>query len=344
MTFLWPELLWLLALVPVLVAAYLLILRRKRKAALRYASLSMVRQAMGAGQSVRRHLPPLLFLLALTTMILAVARPAAVMTLPSQYETIILAMDVSGSMRAKDVAPDRLTASQEAAKAFVSQQPRTTRIGVVAFAGTASLVQPPTNNREDILSAIDRFQLQRATAIGSGILVSLKTIFPDLEVDLRSSNPRRDMARDATRGAQDKPAAKAVAPGSFGSGVIVLLTDGQNTAGPDPIEAAKLAADRGVRVYTVGVGTPNGEILVGEGWSMRVRLDEDTLKQVANITRAEYFYAGNAVDLKKIYQVLNSRFVLEKKETEITALFSAAAAFTVLLAGLLSLLWFNRIL
>jgi len=346
-TFLWPELLWLLALVPVLVAAYVLILRRKRKAALRYASLSMVKQAMDAGQSVRRHLPPLLFLLALTTMILAVARPAAVMTLPAQYETIILAMDVSGSMRAKDVAPDRLTASQEAAKAFVAQQPRTTRIGVVAFAGTASLVQPPTNNREDIYSAIDRFQLQRATAIGSGILVSLKTLFPDLEVDLRSSNPRRDMAREATRGpfgAPEKPAAKPVPPGSFGSGVIVLLTDGQNTAGPDPIEASKLAADRGVRVYTVGVGTPNGEILVGEGWSMRVRLDEETLKQVANITRAEYFYAGNAVDLKKIYQVLNSRFVLEKKETEITALFSAAAAFTVLLAGLLSLLWFNRIL
>jgi Ca-activated chloride channel family protein len=347
MTFLWPELLWLLALVPILVGVYILVVRRKRKAALRYASLTMVREAIGAGQTLRRHVPPLLFLLALTTMILAVARPAAVMTLPAQYEIIILAMDVSGSMRAKDVAPDRLTASQEAAKAFVGAQPRTTRIGVVAFAGTASLVQPPTNNREDILAAIDRFQLQRATAIGSGILVSLKTIFPDLEVDLRSSNPRRDMARDAPRGpfgAPDKPAPKPAAPGSFGSAVIVLLTDGQNTAGPDPIEAAKVAADRGVRIYTVGVGTPNGEILVGEGWSMRVRLDEETLKQVSNITRAEYFYAGNAVDLKKIYQVLNSRFVLEKKETEITALFSAVAALTALLSALLSLLWFNRIL
>jgi Ca-activated chloride channel family protein len=285
-------------------------------------------------------------------MIVAVARPAAVMRLPSQHETIILSLDVSGSMRAKDVEPDRITAAQNAAKTFVNEQPRSTRIGIVAFAGTASLVQAPTQNREDLHGAIERLQLQRATAIGSGILVALKAIFPDVDFDLRSSNPRVKSATPPPYNGPlygkapqaDKAPPKAVAPGSYKSAAIILLTDGQATTGPDPIEAARMAAERGVRIYTVGVGTPNGEILVGEGWSMRVRLDEETLKQIANITGAEYFYAGTALDLKKIYQSLNSRFVLERKETEITALFAAAAAFTVLLSALLSLLWFNRIL
>jgi Ca-activated chloride channel homolog len=352
-TFLWPEFLWLLALVPLLVAAYVLILRRKRKAALRYASLTMVKEAMGAGQRLRRHVPPLLFLVALVIMIVAVARPAAVVRLPSQHEIIILSLDVSGSMRAKDVEPDRITAAQNAAKTFVNEQPRSTRIGIVAFAGTASLVQPPTQSREDLHAAIERLQLQRATAIGSGILVALKAIFPEVDFDLRSSNPRVNPAITSRPlngplggppGVPDKAPPKPVPPGSYKSAAIILLTDGQATTGPDPIEAARMAAERGIRVYTVGVGTPNGEILVGEGWSMRVRLDEETLKQIANLTGAEYFYAGTAVDLKKIYQSLNSKFVLERKETEITALFAAAAALTVLLSALLSLLWFNRIL
>jgi Ca-activated chloride channel family protein len=354
MTFLWPEFLWLLLLVPLLVAIYVLILRRKKKTALRYASLTMVKEAMGAGPRFRRHVPPLLFLLALIVMIVAVARPAAVVRLPSQHEIIILALDVSGSMRAKDVEPDRMTAAQNAAKTFINEQPRSTRIGIVAFAGTASLVQPPTQSREDLHAAIERLQLQRATAIGSGILVALKAIFPDVDFDLRASNPRLNAAGPQGRPGPlagplvpppaDKSTPKPVPPGSYKSAAIILLTDGQATTGPDPIEAARMAAERGIRVFTVGVGTPNGEILVGEGWSMRVRLDEETLKQIANLTGAEYFYAGTAVDLKKIYQSLNSRFVLEKKETEITALFAAAAALTVLLSALLSLLWFNRIL
>ena len=190
MTFLWPELLWLLALVPVVVGVYVLLLRRKHRLAVRYASLAMIRDAMGADNRFRRHVPPLLFLIALTLMLVAIARPAAVVTLPSQHEIVILAMDVSGSMRAVDVKPNRLTAAQEAARAFINDQPHNVRIGVVSFAGTAAVVQPPTENREDLLAAIDRFTLQRGTAIGSGILVSLKTIFPDVEFDLGRSNPR----------------------------------------------------------------------------------------------------------------------------------------------------------
>ena len=351
MTFLWPELLWLLLLVPLLVAGYFLVLRRKKRQALRYASLGMVREALGARQRFRQHVPPLLFLLALMILVVAIARPSASLTLPSQHETIILAMDVSGSMRAADVEPNRIGAAKAAARAFVEAQPSSARIGVVSFAATASVVQPPTRNREDILAAIDRFQLQRGTAVGSGILVSLKTIFPDVEFDLRASNPRDnsrgtplDKAGTSDKNAAGKTAAKTVPPGSYTSAAIILLSDGQTTTGPNPIEAARMAADRGVRVYTVGIGTPNGEILGAEGWSMRVRLDEEALKNIADITHAEYFYASNAPDLKKVYESLNSRLTLETKQTEITALVAAAAAILSLVSALLSLLWFNRIL
>jgi Ca-activated chloride channel family protein len=345
--FLWPEAFWLLALVPLLVGAYIWLLRRKKKSAVRYASLSMVKEALASGPRIRRHIPPLVFLLALIALIVAIARPTAVVTLPSQHDTIILAMDVSGSMRATDVQPNRLVAAQSAAKAFIDDQPSSTRVGVVTFAGTAAIVQPPTNNHEDLVGAIERMQLQRATAIGSGILVSLKAIFPDVDFDLRSTNPRKEGARrgapiDSSGG--DKKEPKPVPPGSYTSAAIILLTDGQTTTGPDPIEAARIAADRGVKVFTVGVGTVGGEVIGFEGWSMRVRLDEEALKQIANITRGEYFYAGTATDLKKIYQSLNSKIVLETKDQEVTAMFSAAAAALALCAAFLSVLWFNRIL
>jgi len=351
MSFLWPDSLWLLLAVPLLVGLYIVVLRRRKKLALRYASLSMVREAIGVGQRARRHVPPILFLIGLTLMIVAMARPTAVVTLPTQHETIILAMDVSGSMRAVDVQPTRLAAAQEAARAFINDQPHNVKIGVVSFAGTAAVVQAPTENREDLIAAIDRFQLQRATAIGSGILVSLKAIFPDVEFDLRASNPRiqtsdtgKGLSLDNKAKGPPKDNEKPVAPGSYQSAAIILLTDGQTTTGPDPVEAARMAADRGVRIYTVGIGTVQGEIIGWEGWSMRVRLDEDTLKTIANITRGEYFYAGTATDLKKVYQGMNSKMVLQKQQSEITALFVAAAAVFVLLGAGFSLAWFNRLL
>jgi Ca-activated chloride channel family protein len=351
MSFLWPDSLWLLLAVPLLVGLYVVVLRRRKKLALRYASLSMVREAIGVGQRARRHVPPILFLIGLTLMIVAMARPTAVVTLPTQHETIILAMDVSGSMRAVDVQPTRLAAAQEAARAFINDQPHNVKIGIVSFAGTAAVVQAPTENREDLIAAIDRFQLQRATAIGSGILVSLKAIFPDVEFDLRASNPRiqtsdtgKGLSLDNRAKGPPKDNEKPVAPGSYQSAAIILLTDGQTTTGPDPVEAARMAADRGVRVYTVGIGTVQGEIIGWEGWSMRVRLDEDTLKTIANITRGEYFYAGTATDLKKVYQGMNSKMVLQKQQSEITALFVAAAAVFVLLGAGFSLAWFNRLL
>jgi len=250
-------------------------------------------------------------------------------------------------MRAADVKPSRIEAAQVAAKQYIKDQPKDVQIGIVAFAATALTVQNPTTDRLALNAAVDRFELQRGTAVGSGILVSLKLIFPDAEFDLRAANPRREPPKGSPldpQGASGKPETKPVAPGSFTSAAIILLTDGQTTTGPDPIEAARIASDRGVRVYTVGIGTPAGEIIGVEGWSMRVRLDEDSLKSIANLTRGEYFYAGSATDLQKIYTNLNSKLFFEQKETEISALFAAVAAGLALLSGLLSLLWFNRIL
>ena len=347
MTFIWPQALWLLLAVPLLVAGYIVVLRRKQRLAVRYASLAMVKDAMGAAQSFRRHVPPLLFLLAVVAMIVAIARPAAVVTLPSQQQTIVLAIDVSGSMRATDVQPNRLAAAQAAARIFVEEQPRSTRVGVVAFAATALVVQHPTQNREDILAAIDRLQLQRGTAVGSGIVVSLATIFPNAGITLESLASEKRQGPRYSFDDPQKPASappKPVPPGSYTSAAIILLTDGQRTTGPDPIEAARLAADRGIRIFTVGIGTPDGEIMGFEGWRMRVKLDEETLKTVSKMTHGQYFYAGDAAELKKVYRALNSRFVLERKEMEITAIFSALAALFAIASAMLSLLWFNRIL
>ena len=345
--FLWPQFLWLLLVLPLLVLLYVWLLRRRRQTVVRYASLSIVREALGRGPGWRRHLPPLLMLLALAALVLASARPVAVITLPSNQQTIILAMDVSASMRATDVEPNRLIAAQEAAKTFLAELPRDIKVGVVAFAGSAQVAQAPTLNREDLVSAIDRFQLQRATATGNAIVISLAALFPKAGIELEQLSLERmrgGLARSLDQAAPKQDDFAPVPPGSYKSAAIIMLTDGQRTTGADPIDAAQMAADRGVKVYTVGIGTVDGEIIGFEGWSMRVRLDEVTLKAIAQKTAADYFYAGTAQDLKKVYQSLSSRLTLEKKETEVTALFTLAGAALALLAGGLSLWWFGRLL
>lgn len=347
LNFLWPQFLWLLGLVPLLVVAYVWLLRRKKKNALQYASLSIVRDAMGKGPGWRRHVPPALFLLSMVAMLLAAARPMAVISLPSNQQTIMLAMDVSGSMRATDVKPNRIEAAQAAAKQFLQNLPRHVRVGIVAFAGSAQVAQLPTLSREDLNTAIDRFQLQRGTATGNGIMLSLATLFPDDGIDIAAlsggGGRYRSLSIDQAM-KEPKKDFKPVAPGSFNSAAIIMLTDGQRTTGVDPLDAAKVAADRGVRVYTVGIGTVDGETIGFEGWSMRVRLDEETLKAVANRTAAEYFYAGSATDLTKVYETLSSKLTVETKETEISGLLALIASLLALTSAGLSLLWFNRIL
>jgi Ca-activated chloride channel homolog len=341
MTFLWPNMLWVMLAVPLLVVLYVFLVTRRKKSTLRYGHLGLVKEALGRGGARRRHVPPVLLLIAITALLFASSRPAALITLPSAQETIVLAMDVSGSMRAADVLPSRLVASQEAAKSFVAELPRNVKIAVVSFAGTAAVVQAPTLSRDDVYAAIDRFQLQRGTAIGSGIVLSLATLFPEAGIDLSQITGEREMPP----GPNDKPRPdfRPVTPGSYPSAAIILLTDGQRTTGPDSLDAAKMAADRGVRIYTVGIGTKEGETIGFEGWSMRVRLDEDTLKSIANMTRADYFYAGTAQDLKKVYQGLSTRLIVEKKETEMSGLLAIIGAALVVLAAGLSVWWFGRV-
>ena len=350
MNFLWPTALPLLVLLPLAAALYLWLLRRRKKHAVRFARLDIVREVAGRASSLRRHLPPALLLGALGLLLFASARPSAVVTLPSDERTIILAIDVSLSMRATDIEPTRIAAAQAAARTFVQEQPADVRIGIVTFAGSASLVQPPTFNREDLVAAVDRFQLQRNTAIGSGIIMSLATLFPDDGIDLEAlvlgSRGGRGSPRAAPLDAQKKaanPAAAPVAPGSYPSAAIILLTDGRRTTGPDTLEAAQMAAQRGVRVYTVGFGTAEGSTVGIDGMSIFMRFDEEALKAIAGITNAEYFHAASAADLKRTYERLNAKFVLDRKEMEITALFCAAALVLALLAATLSVRWFRRV-
>jgi Ca-activated chloride channel family protein len=350
MSFLWPQALWLLAILPIGAVCYLLLLRRRKKNALRHATLGVVREALGR-RRLRRHVPAVLLGAGLIATILAVARPTATITLPSEQRTIIMAIDVSLSMRANDVEPTRIAAAQSAAKAFIQQQPEDVRIGIVSFAGTAALVQPPTRDKDDLAAAIDRFELQRHTAIGSGMLVSLAALFPDDEIDIEKAVlggiTIRDQARGRSVDAKSKPAKrlppKAVPPGSYPSGAIVLLTDGRRTTGPDPLEIARMAADRGVRIFTVGFGRADGGMASVDGYSMFMAFDETTLKSIAELTRADYYHASSADELTKVYDTLTARFQLEKKQTEITSLVAALAAAIIVAAAALSVAWFGGI-
>jgi Ca-activated chloride channel homolog len=348
MQFLWSDLLWLLLIVPLSIAAYLYALGRRNKAALRYASLLLVRDAIGPGQWLRRHLPAMLLLLALVCALLGIARPTAVFTLPSDHQTIVLAMDVSRSMRATDIKPSRLGAAQNAVKTFIKDLPSNVRVGIVTFAGTAAIVQTPTQNRDDLIAAVDRFQLQRRTATGSGLLMALSLLLPDAGIDLEaevfdSSFSRRAGALplDSAHGSERKNF-RPVAPGSYTAGAIVLLSDGRRTTGPDPLMAAKMAAERGVRVHTVGFGTQEGGPVAFDDVVIYMRFDEEALKAIASITEGEYFHASSGDDLRKVYQNLTAKLALERRRTEISAFFGAAAALFALAAAMLSLLWFHR--
>lgn len=354
----WPIALWALLLVPLLVAAYILLLYRRKKSAFRYSNLALVKEA-SAGPSWRRHVPPALMLLAFTVLLLAMARPSAEVSLPSRVATVMLVMDVSGSMRATDVNPSRIMAAETAAKAYIKQQPKDVRIGIVAFAATALLVQSPTTDHAALAGAIDRFELQRGTAVGSGIMVGMSTLFPQDNFPINQFNSQnfggygrwgnydfRDRYGGVALGDRAKAPPKKhvpVEPGSYKNAVMIVLTDGQTNAGYDPIEAARTASEYGVRVYTVGFGTARGNIVGFGGFQMRAQLDEVALKKVADMTRAKYFHAASGEDLKAIYDVLSRQLVVELREMEITSFFAALSAILMLMAAGLSLAWYHRI-
>ena len=333
MEFGWPALLWLLALAPTPMLANVAAARRRRRAAAAGAAPAAALPPAPPVRAWRRAIPALLLSLALAVLVVAAARPSAQLTLPAPHEVVVLAIDISGSMRAADIAPDRIGAARAAAREFVLRQPVTTRIGLVAFAASASLVQAPTGDRQSVLDALDRLQLQQATAIGSGLLIALKAIEPGLRFDLRAEDPRADP--------EDWP--EPLAPGSNRSAAIVLLSDGESGTGPDPELAARIAAQRGVRVHTVGLGTAGGTVLGVEGWSMRVRLDEAGLRRIADLTLGEYFPAASAGELARVYRALDLKLGFERRRVELAGALSAAAALLLALSAGLSLAWFRRV-
>lgn len=345
-TALWPRMLWLPALLPILAWLYVRLAARRKHTLAQLPGLWGASLPASAGASLRRAVPPILLLLALFTLLGAVSRPQAIVTLPTIHKDVVLALDTSGSMRASDIKPDRLAAAKNAARNFIERRPPRTRVGIVTVAGNATLVQSLTDNRDDLLQALERVQPQRGTALGSGLYVSLATLLPDAGINIEQLVYGRPDFRTRWPNApeRDVKERKPVPPGSNRSAAIVLLSDGESNTGPDPLKAAELAAEHGVRVYTVGIGSTEGFALAYGGWSMRVNLDEDTLRKIAETTLGEYFAAGSAQDLNRIYEYLSARMLIGRASTvEVTAFFVAIGALLLALSALCSMLWFNRV-
>ena len=351
MDVLWPGSLLLLGLIPLLVAGYIWVLRRRRRFTVRYSSLALVRAALPRYSRLRRHLPFVLFLLALTSLMLALGRPVAIAAVPTSQANIILALDVSRSMCSTDIQPNRLLAAEAAALDFVESQKATTRIGIVAFAGFAELITTPTTDPEILADAIESLTTGRRTAIGSGILEAIDAI---AEIDGTVVPSVRDAGSDDPL--------TPVPRGVYAPSIIVLLTDGASNAGPLPTDAAKQAADRGIRVYTIGFGTAAGGGMDcgmqsaesdlyggglggyyggggGGGGPFRRGIDEDTLKEVSEITGAEYYSAESAGELHTVFQNLPTSLITRHEVTEISVLFAALGALLATVAIALSMIW-----
>jgi Ca-activated chloride channel homolog len=359
MSLIWPRLLLLLGLIPLLIAVYIWILHRRRRFAVRYSSLTLVREAMAKQASWRRHIPFALFLLALASLVVALGRPVMLVTVPTDQTTIILTIDVSGSMRSRDVYPSRLLAAENAAINFVQHQKPGTQIGIVAFSNFAEEIQQPTTDQEALQAAIESLTTGRRTAIGQGILKAIDSI---AEVD-KAVAPS---IGDTSTSVEPTPVPK----GDYAPDIIVVLTDGVSNAGVLPTDAAKQAADRGIRVYTIGFGTPNGspDGLQGGGLGgnnngtqqnnnnggngglggnggffggggFRMGIDDAVLKQVADMTGGKYYTATSATELENVFQNLPTYLIIKHETSEISVLFTTAGAVLALLAIVLSLIW-----
>jgi Ca-activated chloride channel family protein len=349
---LWPGLLLSLLLVPLLVAAYVWMLRRRNKYAVRYSSLALIREALPKRSRWRRHLPFVLLLLGLTSLLTAFARPVALVKVPLSRTTIVLALDVSRSMCATDVRPNRLTVAQDAVLAFIDGQPDGTQIGVVAFADFAELVVPPTSDKEVLRDAIANLTTALGTAIGSATLKSIDAI---AENNVAVAPSGLNLPAE-----ENEPEPNAV----YQPDIIVLLTDGANTQGPNPLDAARKAAGRQLRVYTIGFGTSNPGPIVcsqrqlgsdvfgggfgggfgtggfgGGGFLNYLVIDEKTLQTVADLTGGSYYRAEDAGQLLDVFLDLPSQIVLQDETVEISVLFVALGILVATAAVGLSLWW-----
>ena len=348
MSFLWPTLLLLLLLLPVGAAGYLALERRRRERIAGYGSLAVpagpaagptAGSATGAYRPravghLRRRLPAACLLLGLGLLVVAIARPQAVISVPRVEGTVMLAFDVSGSMGAKDLEPSRIEAAKAAARTFVERQPPTVRIGVIAFSDSGFSVQVPTSDPAQVTAAIDRLAPERGTSIARGILTALTTIAAD------EAGPAAGYYTNRSPG--PTPVVTPVPEGTFSSAVVVLLTDGENNQQPDPLEAAMTAADRGVRIFTVGLGTQQGATLEIEGFRVHSQLDEEALRQIADITHGAYFAAADPAAFDAVYQAVETRLVIRPEPMEVTSLVAGAGLLILLIGGVASLVILGR--
>lgn len=356
MTFEWPLALVVLLAVPLVLGVYLLAMRRRRKQAVNYSSVALLRSVLPRRSRWRRHLPLGALLASLGMLGVASARPQMVQDVPTARTSIILALDVSLSMCATDVDPNRLTAAQKAARDFVDDLPSGTRLGLVVFSGYAQLAVPPTTDRDLLAGAIDALTTGRGTAIGAAMLKSLDAI-AEVNTEVKPVGNAAGAGLSGSVPAAPKPGASG-----FVSDIVVLLTDGANTRGITPLDAAALAAERRVRVYTIGFGTTqpralscSSEQLNGNtqrfgggfggggnfGGARRSPLlvDDDTLQQVAERTGGTAYKAEDAAQLRKVFGELPKDVTIQKRPREITAPFVALGALLAAVAIGASIRW-----
>jgi Ca-activated chloride channel family protein len=328
MTFIWPALLGALVLVPMLIAAYVWAQRARDRRAAAVGASGLVLTGGGRRAGRRRHLPFALLIAALAVMIFALSRPQATLATSRPTGTVLLVVDVSNSMGADDVAPNRLAVAQQAARDFVEAQPSTIEIGLVAFGNGALVTQQPSDSRADMLAAIDRLKVGGATSLGQGMLAGLTTIVGE---PVSLPDPE----------STDQPPAL----GYFPSATMVLLTDGEDTGGPDPIAVAQLAAGAGIHVSTIGFGTADGAVIESEGYQVATALDAQMLTDIADVTGGTYTASADASTsrLDQISRSIDLRIATTHERTEITAAFAVAAVVLLVAGGLLMLHWFGRL-
>jgi Ca-activated chloride channel homolog len=335
MSFIWPVMLFSLLLIPPLAVIYLRVHQRRRKAIARIGNFGLSQAGAGRQPGLRRYLPPVLFVVGLAILAVSLARPQAVVILPRVAGTVILAFDVSGSMSADDVKPTRMEAAKTAARTFVERQPLTVQIGVVAFSEGGFSVQVPTNDKDAILASIDRLAPQRGTSLSYGILASLNTI------DAMQKKQNTSYYSNVTP--TPSPTPIPMPKGTYSPAVVVLLTDGENNIPPDPLIEAQTAADRGVRIYAVGIGSPAGATLKVNGFTVHTQLDEVMLKQIAQLTDGAYYNAQNEDDMSAVYNNIGAQLIVKPEQTEVTAMFAGASILALLIGAAFQLLWFGRV-
>ncbi len=328
MSFIWPFMLITLLSIPILIGLYLRVIQKRKQAVSDLGPLGILQDSSGKSLGFRRHAPPFFFLIGLSLLLFGTSRPEMLVNLPRTEGTVILAFDVSSSMTADDFSPTRIDAAKAAARAFIEEQPNTVMIGIVAFSNGGLIVQQPTNDQNALLATIERLTPQGGTSLGHGIFTSLNAI---------AGEP---LTINETTLEEDTP---DIQIDNSSSAVIILLTDGENTNEPNPLEIAQVAAESGVRIYPVGIGSQDGTIIEVDGFNIITQLNKTMLEEIAKLTNGSYYFAEDEESLQEIYENIDLRLTVEGEMSEITSIVAGVSLVFVIIGGVLSILWFGRL-